>query len=119
MCVAWGLLCECVWFVCFVVRCVVLVWAWRLMYVCAVCDVLCDVVWCVLVCFVCVCCVCACCVVYGAMVYGMCLCLFVCVGVYFVCVLCVCSCMARCSRWRAIARVGCNALVCVYACFLV
>ena len=53
MCVAWGLLCECVWFVCFVVRCVVIVWAWCLMYLCGVCELLRDVVGCVL--FVCSC----------------------------------------------------------------
>ena len=80
---AWDLICDVVWFVCFVVRCVVFVWAWCSMYACDVCEVLCDVVWCVLVCFGCVCCVCAFCVMYDAIVYGLFLLLFVfvCVGV--------------------------------------
>ena len=65
----------------FCVRCVVFVWAWCLMSLCAVCDLLCDIVWCVFVCFVCVCCVCACCVMYGAMVNELCWCVFLCLCV--------------------------------------
>ena len=62
----------------------VFVWAWCLMGLCVVCELLCDVVWCVVVCFVCVCVLClrALRVMYGAMVYGL---SFV---VDFVCVCC-------------------------------
>ena len=55
----WDLICDVVWLVgfvlcCFCLRCVVFVWAWCLVNVCVVCELLCGVVLCVFVLFVCV-----------------------------------------------------------------
>ena len=69
------------------------VWAWCLVCLCVVCELLCDVVWCVFVCCVCLC-VCLCLfvlrVVHGVMMYGLYLVVvLVCVVVKPVCVICV------------------------------
>ena len=42
--------------VCFLgLRCFAFVWAWCLMCLCVVCELLRDVVWCVVVCVACLC----------------------------------------------------------------